>query len=80
MPHYRTLKSRLATLSAGALMPWAVWAAGLDYLSGSDNMLKYAALPVTSVDSAQPQAMITLSKDHSLWLSLSHRNASSNTG
>ena len=68
MPHYRTLKSRLATLSAGALMPWAVWAAGLDYLSGSDNMLKYAALPVTSVDSAQPQAMITLSKDHSLWL------------
>ncbi|WP_029891101.1 hypothetical protein [Polycyclovorans algicola] len=58
---------RLTTLGIGALMPWAVWAVGLDYLSGADNMLKYAALPVTSVDSAQPQAMITLSKDHTLF-------------
>ena len=68
MKNNRALKMRLSTLGISALMPWAVWAAGLDYLSGADNMLKYAALPVTSVDSAQPQAMITLSKDHSLWL------------
>jgi len=44
------------------------WAGALPYISGTDNMLKYTSLPVTSVDSAQPQAMIQLAKDHQLFL------------
>ncbi|MHA7835778.1 MAG: hypothetical protein ACX94A_14990, partial [Algiphilus sp.] len=43
-------------------------AAGLPYISGSDNLQKYSSLPATSVETAQPQAMITLSKDHQLFL------------
>ncbi|MDD3762721.1 MAG: PilC/PilY family type IV pilus protein [Nevskiales bacterium] len=51
-----------ALLSAGT-----AHAASLPIISGTDNMQKYTSLPATSVDSAQPQAMIQLSKDHQLF-------------
>ncbi len=41
-------------------------AGGLPYIS-SDSMVKYSSLPVTSVESATPQAMIQISKDHQLF-------------
>lgn len=58
---------RLLCLVTAAALPMLAQAAALPHIS-TDSMQKYTALPVTSVDSAQPQAMITLSKDHSLFL------------
>ncbi|WP_420426943.1 pilus assembly protein [Algiphilus sp.] len=63
-----TRRRVLATVIVGLGGINVALAAGLPYLSGSDNLQKYSSLPATSVDTAQPQAMITLSKDHQLFL------------
>ncbi len=65
-PLMRRLK-QTASVALGASLPLLAQAAALPFIS-TDSMQKYTALPVTSVDSAQPQAMITLSKDHTLFL------------
>lgn len=62
----RVFALSVATSMAGAV--GSLYAAALPHISGTDNMLKYTSLPVTSVESAQPQAMIQLAKDHQLFL------------
>ncbi|MDT0496326.1 hypothetical protein RM530_02950 [Algiphilus sp. W345] len=55
------------TVALIALVPGFALAGGLEHIS-SDSVVKYTSLPVTSVDSAIPQAMITLAKDHQLFM------------
>jgi len=58
----------LAALLLGLLGANPALSAGLPYISEPDNLQKYSSLPVTSVETAKPQAMITLSNDHQLFL------------
>lgn len=62
-----TLGLALVAGVAAGLSSLPSTAASLPYISGTDNMLKYSSLPATSVESAQPQAMIQMSKDHQLF-------------
>ncbi|MEQ8271733.1 hypothetical protein [Algiphilus sp.] len=66
LPPSRRMQLMAAMLGLGGIN--IALAAGLPYISGSDNLQKYSSLPATSVETAQPQAMITLSKDHQLFL------------
>lgn len=64
----RVLLGLIAGLALGAAATGQARAASLPYLSDAPySMTRYASLPVTSVDSATPQAMIQLSKDHQLF-------------
>lgn len=72
MPMRKVMKAyatRFLTCSTALLACFAghLHAASLPYISGTDNMQKYTSLPATSVQSAQPQAMIQISKDHQLF-------------